>query len=451
MVGLAFGDEGKGAAIDFFSRLFPQATVCRFNGGPQAAHHVLTPGGREHVFAQLGSGLFVPGVKSMSLETVYCEPLAALHEYRILEDKGVPLSGRLRFDEQCPVVTPYHKALGQLRELARRNRHGSCGLGVGELWQDERGGLPVIRLADLKTTGRRELLIRIRSLLGEKARTIGRVDHPRAREALDLFCDEQAFDYYFNKIDEFLQTAECAPVHVEPPVLFEGAQGALLDARHGFFPYVSVTDATQSNKLPAYRIGLIRAIWTRHGPGPFPGEDERIVLPEDRCNRTNFWQGPVRRGWLDLVLLHYALSFVQVDALGLTCIDHAQGQNYFLVRAYRFYSPATDAGEFFELDEKGEAIRIRRLPGTIAEQQRLTELLELCRPVLENHPAPVFDEGTGDSSGLADYLQKETGKPVVYFSAGPTALQKTWAGPVRWRPAAVPSRLTFTLHPGDNP
>jgi len=429
VVGLAFGDEGKGSAIDFFSRMLPTAVVGRFNGGPQAAHHVLTPGGREHVFAQFGSGLFVPGVKSQSLKAVYFDPLAALQEYHVLEGKGVRLAGRLHFSPECPIVTPFHQALGQLRELSRTHRHGSCGLGVGELFQDERAGSVVLRAGDLYRPDRRRLLGTIREHLKEKAMNLGSIDHPRARKAMDLFRDDLAFDYYISKIDEFLEMID-PPQRFPAPVIFEGAQGALLDRRYGFFPHVSVTDSTALHALNAYRLGIIRTIWTRHGPGPFPTEDERIVCPPDRYNGNNFWQGPVRHGWLDLVLLRYALSFLRIDALGLTCMDHAVDRDFFVNRAYQLPAGLTDAEEFFEINANGQAISIHQLPQSLMEQERLTKLLFHCRPVLEELPAPSRSGDVVEAPALVEYLFRETGKEVLFFSAGPTATGKTWRGPL---------------------
>ena len=135
--GLGFGDEGKGSVVDFLCspRLpSPARTVIRFNGGAQAAHNVLTADGRHHTFAQFGSGSFTPGVRTHLSRFVLVDPLALAAEAAHLASAGVPDAlDRLTVERDALLVTPYHQAANQTREAARgRDRHGSCGMGIGE-------------------------------------------------------------------------------------------------------------------------------------------------------------------------------------------------------------------------------------------------------------------------------------------------------------------------------
>ena len=135
--GLGFGDEGKGSVTDFLcsSRSRdPAHAVVRFNGGGQAGHNVVTADGRHHTFAQFGSGSFTPGVRTHLSRFMLVDPLALAAEAAHLIAAGVPGAlGRLTVDRDARLVTPYHQAANRARELARgRDRHGSCGMGIGE-------------------------------------------------------------------------------------------------------------------------------------------------------------------------------------------------------------------------------------------------------------------------------------------------------------------------------
>ncbi|HEY7215209.1 MAG TPA: adenylosuccinate synthetase, partial [Thermoanaerobaculia bacterium] len=133
LVDLGFGDAGKGLLTDFLVRRSGATVVVRYNGGAQAGHNVVTPDGRHHTFAQLGSGSFVAGVRTFLSRHVVVHPTALLAEAAALRAKGVgDALDRVRLSERALVITPFHQAAGRLRELARgAARHGSCGVGVG--------------------------------------------------------------------------------------------------------------------------------------------------------------------------------------------------------------------------------------------------------------------------------------------------------------------------------
>src|SRR5262249_9143254 len=135
--GLGFGDEGKGSVVDFLCsprRPDPARAVIRFNGGAQAAHNVLTADGRQHTFAQFGAGRFIPGVRTHLARLRRADPLGLGAEAGCLASARVPDAlARLTVDRDAPLVTPYHRAANRARETARgRDRHGSCGMGIGE-------------------------------------------------------------------------------------------------------------------------------------------------------------------------------------------------------------------------------------------------------------------------------------------------------------------------------
>lgn len=137
--GLGFGDEGKGTIVDYLTREYNAKLIVRFNGGPQAAHHVVTPEGITHVFSQFGSGTFVPGVNTYISPRVVFDPLALIKESVALKEKGIqyPLR-RLFVNKDCLIVTPFHKIISRMLETARKEKRGTCGKGVGEVRKDEK-------------------------------------------------------------------------------------------------------------------------------------------------------------------------------------------------------------------------------------------------------------------------------------------------------------------------
>ncbi len=134
LLGLGFGDCGKGLFTDALTRTLGAHTIVRFNGGAQAGHNVVLPDGRHHTFSQFGAGSFVEGTMTVLASPVVVHPSAILVEARALERVGLAdAMTRLMIDGECRVTTPFHQAAGRLREYARgRAAHGTCGVGVGE-------------------------------------------------------------------------------------------------------------------------------------------------------------------------------------------------------------------------------------------------------------------------------------------------------------------------------
>lgn len=352
VLGCGFGDEGKGALVDALARARAgggRPLVVRFNGGPQAAHHVVTPDGRVHCFAQFGAGALA-GARSFLSRFMLVEPLALAREADVLRHAGLvdPL-GDLVVDRRCAVVTPFHRLLGRIEELSRgAGRHGSCGLGVFPAWRDAHNP--------------HALCLRVGALFDDRARLVRALRHiqlsklDRAEQLADAAPDpaiapllaelarpdlaEVVADLYLAiaarlVVDEGEQLRQC--LRDRPgAVIFEGAHGALLDADRGFYPHVtpSPVDFGQAEALlaeqpgapPLRRLGVLRAYSTRHGPGPFVAEDPALDLPEPH-NRAGDWQGPMRLGWFDLVAARLGLAIAgRLDGLVLTHLDRLAGR-----------------------------------------------------------------------------------------------------------------------------
>jgi adenylosuccinate synthase len=441
VVDLGFGDAGKGAVTDFLVRDRSAHTVVRFNGGAQAGHNVVTPDRRHHTFSQLGSGTFVAGVRTHLASTTVVHPTALLVEARALAQVGVPDAlERLTVGGDALVVTPFHQAACRLRELARgEGRHGSCGVGVGEAVSDALAGEEdVIRMRHLRDTA---VLRRALERTRERKRadldaTSGRGDaSPAADREWRMLEDPSVADDWIDRVlplrsgthvvdDDWLRQCLRAP----GAVVFEGAQGVLLDQDRGFHPFTTWSSCTfdaASSLLDALgydgavtRWGVLRTYCVRHGPGPMPTEAPELAssLPEPH-NPSGPWQGAFRVGWPDLVLTRYALAVSRADALALTHLDALQRvERWQVCRAYRGRGPRFEPALFESPSDEGHRA-IKLAPSVDLEHQHaLTQSLFDVSPVLE----PMASGARADEQWAAT-LADELGVAARLGLYGPTA------------------------------
>lgn len=428
-VDLGFGDAGKGSLVDFLTRVYGAHTVVRYNGGAQAAHRVVLGGdaGGEHVFSQFGSGALAGAGTHLS-RFMLLDPPAMLAEAEHLRALGLADAfASTTVEAGALVITPFGRAINRLRELARgANRHGSCGVGVGETVDDHlRHGERVLFAGDLRdpaAVARKLRFLREVALAKLRALAPALPDTPAVERELEPLRDPGWAEWLAERYAEFARRTQLVgPGHLRTilgrrgAVVFEGAQGALLDEWRGFHPYTtwSTTTLANADRLlaeaghsgPSTRIGITRAYATRHGRGPLPSEDAALTraLPDAR-NLDHPWQQGFRVGWLDLVLLRYACAVVgPLDCLALTCVDRLEGLRELWVCPRYSHDGAP----------------IARLPvapqPSLEHQERLTALLMGCRPALEPLESP---------EALPGLLNAALGLRVGLLSAGPTAADK---------------------------
>ena len=341
VIGLGFGDEGKGSWVDHLVRQHGARTVIRFNGGAQAGHQVVTADGRSHIFAQFGSGMFVSGTDTLLSRFMLVEPEAILKEASVLQSKGIenPMS-RLIISENAPVVGPYNRLLNRIAECYRGDsRHGSCGFGIGVTQQDvETLGDQALYMRDLKYDGG---LRKMQYLLKLKCQQSAEYADARTEalihrmQSIDLPHYADLFLRVYHQA-QVISEEECGDIIRDGSSVFEGAQGVLLDQCYGFFPHCTRSHCTFRNALTLLneagfdglvaKTGLLRAYGTRHGAGPFPTEDGRLEVPPCH-NHFNDWQGDFRVGWFDGVLARFSLEVAgSVDVLGITNLDRLSGK-----------------------------------------------------------------------------------------------------------------------------
>ena len=410
VTGLGFGDCGKGTVTDALARRHGARLVVRFNGGAQAGHNVVLPDGRHHTFAQFGAATFVEGVRTHLSAHVVVHPTALAVEADYLARAGVhDAFARLTIDPRCLVTTPFHQAAGRLRESALG--HGTCGVGVGETVRDSLAHPDdTLRMSALHGAGAREQLERIRIRLlaslslrsGERGETDWSVLH-----------DTSVRERWLNAVRalplRLITDEEVAHQHREHTLVFEGAQGILLDEHHGFHPHTTWSNCTARNALHwlrdsphrVERVGVLRSMMTRHGAGPLPSESAELSaqLPEPH-NASAGWQGAFRVGWFDPVLFRYAIAANGgVDWLAVTHVDRKLDR---FVESYGFELPKLNAPE-------GSAERL-------VQQAAMTSMVSAARPTVARIPEGDFIERV---EGALD-------APVGLTSHGPTYADKRW-------------------------
>jgi len=404
VVDLGFGDAGKGVVTDALVRNLGARAVVRFNGGAQAGHNVVTPDGRHHTFAQLGAGTFVPGVRTHFSSHTVVHPTALRVEADRLARVGVhDALARFSVSPRAKVVTPYHQAANRIRERARgAARHGSCGVGIGEVMRDALAApedvIEVRHLYDVRAL--RRLLERARERLRAEVEPLGRF------EESSLF-DDGATDFIGRLPAMRMIEDDAFTASIAGPVVFEGAQGVLLDEWRGFHPYTTWSTCTFDNALEiargceVQRIGVLRTYATRHGPGPFPTERTLPVI--ERHNGHGAWQGGFRVGDLDIALLRYAIAACGgVDGLAVTHLDALPALSPW--RVCVAHRPDDRDGHLFS-DGRPIVGRFRDLE----HQSALTEALFRVTPVL-----------TEPSGHPMRWLEAALGTPVVMTANGPT-------------------------------
>jgi adenylosuccinate synthase len=419
VVGLGYGDEAKGATTDFLAARAEQAgtplsAVVRFNGGAQAAHNVVLPDGTHHTFAQFGSAT-LRGVPTLLSRNMLVEPFAVLAEADALARKGVPDPLSLvSVDPDALLTTPWHWLVNRAKENARGDgRHGSCGRGIGETmaWALDHPDLAP-RVADIAD---RAVLARKLGALRGWALTV-----PGTREAagpgtpdhLTVLADPHDVVDAYRALAARVRVAGPGLLRTlldAGPVVFEGAQGVLLDEWHGWHPYTTWSTTTTQNALGlladagrpagAFRLGLVRTVTTRHGAGPLVGDDPALAGRLDEPhNGLNPWQRAFRVAPFDAVAHAYALAVSPCDGLSVSHLDWAPPGGLDATVEYRV----------------PDGTRLDRLAPVwdqdLDRQEQVTRMLGTATAVVRREPGRPQD-AVGRLLGL----------PVVLTAAGPTA------------------------------
>lgn len=352
VIGSAFGDEGKGLITDVLASRHAGTLVVRFNGGAQAGHTVVTPDGRRHVFSHFGSGALA-GAATLLSRFFVVNPVLFHPERERLARLGV--CPKVLIDPRAAVTTPFDMFVNTALERRRGSgRHGSCGVGFGETVGRSSETSFGLTVGDLAAPGRKLRAIRDQwlprrlSQLG-LAMTEAERDTLLAEGLLARFITDAA-----GMLDVCTLADEGIALRRAAHVVFEGAQGLLLDQDMGYLPHVTrshtglrnvgaLLTGTGITQLDVHYV--LRPYLTRHGAGPLPGELAAPPYPGivDLTNLPNAWQGPLRFALLDLDRLSTTITRDRAHArlpahvrlrkhVAVTCLDQVAGEVRFLAR-----------------------------------------------------------------------------------------------------------------------
>ena len=326
VVGAQWGDEGKGKIVDYLAAAFDY--TARYAGGHNAGHTVIFNNHRI-ILQLIPSGIIRPGKKAVIGTGTVVDPAALVAELENLRKSDIDVRGRLFLSNRAHVIFPYHREMDRAAEAARgAAKIGTTSRGIGPAYEDKasRRG---IRVCDLDTEHFAE---KIAPVIAEKnmisAATFG---HPLETAGLI----EQYLELASHIRGLVTDTAVLLNEALDrgEPVLFEGAQGTMLDIDHGTYPYVTSSNATSGGAATGLGVaptritgvvGVTKAYTTRVGSGPFPTEMVDLDAHEVRTRGNEFGAvtgRPRRCGWLDLVVLRYAKMLSGIDSLAVTKLD----------------------------------------------------------------------------------------------------------------------------------
>lgn len=332
VLGTQWGDEGKGKIVDL---LTDQASlVARFQGGHNAGHTLVIEG-EKTVLHLIPSGVLREHIQCLIGNGVVLAPDALLKEIAELEAKGVPVRERLKISPACPLILPYHIALDQAREAKRGSaKIGTTGRGIGPAYEDKvaRRGL---RLGDLRDKQRfaskLKEVMEYHNFILQNYYRMEPVSYDTVLEET-LAMGEQIMPMV-DDVTTILHKCRTSGANI----MFEGAQGSLLDIDHGTYPYVTSSNTTAGGTATGsgfgplfldYVLGITKAYTTRVGSGPFPTElfDEVGAHLAEKGHEFGATTGRPRRcGWFDAVALRHAVNINSISGICLTKLDVLDG------------------------------------------------------------------------------------------------------------------------------
>lgn len=449
--GMGFGEEAKGATVEWLTRKLKAHTNIR-SGGCQSGHQIVLENGIEHQFTHFGAGTF-EGAKT-HLVNMVISPVDLFREAVELEEKGVknPFS-LVTVDGKCLTITPYHSAISRFREIMRGDdKKGTVGKGVGEAVRDS--GNPDISI-------RAEEYYKDPSRLAEKVENIRRSKLQVAQEILsknngnmpdeakieyELLLNQdlvgltvESYKYFADIVDITDKSFINKLLSKDGSIVVEPDHGVLHHPWYGFVPHVTQVDPTSEGLISminkskyngkVFRLGVNRAYMTRHGAGPLVSYSPEMsrTIKETHNNKAedNAWLGEFRSGYYDIVAMKYSIEVSggkdAYGGLNLSYMDEVvKAKEWGVCIAYEYEGKLFDLEKYFNL-ENGLITGIKVHPNTrdinhLNHQIQLTQLLKECHPVLTT----LKPEGKKPLSEVfINFVEDNLAIPVVSTSSGP--------------------------------
>jgi adenylosuccinate synthase len=414
VIGLQWGDEAKGKLVDLLTE--DHDIVVRYAGGANAGHTVVS-GGQTWKLSIIPSGILRDGVACVVTGGVVLDPAKVIDEMNGLEARGIAMEGKLRLSDRAHVVFPWHVVEDKLLDgsLSGGRAIGTTGRGIGPCYRDKVGRALAIRLGDLT---RPDFRAKVEHVVDFKNRLFASWPTGTA-EPLDAAAIHAQYAAYAERLAPFVGDTTAYlldAVESGRRLLFEGAQGSLLDIDHGTFPFVTSSNSSgvgvaSGSGVPGRWIdrviGVVKAYSTRVGGGPLPTEQENAIgmhLRERGREYGTVTKRPRRCGWFDAVAARYTARLSGVDELAVMLLDVLGGLDELKICSA------------YEID--GE--RTTQFPSQLAD-------LEKAVPIYETVPGWPEELGTvRDERGLpanarryVDRIAELLGRPVTIVSVGP--------------------------------
>lgn len=331
VVGSQWGDEGKGKITDLLSE--EANIIVRYQGGCNAGHTVVK-GDEQYIFHLIPSGILHKRVKCLIGNGVVIDPESLLQEIESLKKKNIEIDGNLLIDFKAHVVLPYHKTLDEMKETKRgKDKIGTTKRGIGPAYIDKiaRTGIRMIDLINEKSLSKKlENNLNEKNTIFEKLYGV-KISNQEKKDIIKKYREYgQLLKKYVIDISLYLNQA----INEDKKILFEGAQGTLLDIDHGTFPYVTSSNPIAGGACIGTGVGptkidrvmgITKAYTTRVGRGPFPTEIQGEEIEEyirQKGGEFGATTGRPRRcGWFDAILVNYAVRINGMDSIVITKID----------------------------------------------------------------------------------------------------------------------------------
>jgi adenylosuccinate synthase len=413
VIGTQWGDEGKGKVVDWLTD--HAQGVVRFQGGHNAGH-TLVIGGQKTALQLIPSGIMRAGVACYIGNGVVLSVPDLLREIDKLEASGLEVAARLKVSEACPVILPYHTALDAAREAARGDaKIGTTGKGIGPAYEDK-VARRAIRVADL--VNEKRLAEKLRENLDYHNFVLVNYLHAKAVDYSKTFDDACATVPRIRPMVTDVSSALYAAHNAGANLLFEGAQGSLLDVDHGTYPFVTSSNCVAGNAAAGsgvgpnmlhYVLGITKAYTTRVGSGPFPSELSTDDGVGKHLSAVGHEFGTVtgrarRCGWFDAALLKRSVQINGVSGMCLTKLDVLDGLDSLkLCTGYKLHGKQVD---IFPVGAEDAAA---------------------CEPIYEEMPgwkdatvgAKSLDALPASARAYVKRIEELVGVPVDMVSTGP--------------------------------
>jgi adenylosuccinate synthase len=412
ILGVQWGDEGKGKIVDLLAPSF--AIVARSQGGHNAGHTVFV-NGEQFILHLIPSGILHEGVVCVIGNGVVVDPAALFAEIDHLADQGIDTTGRLFVSDRAHVILPYHRDLEAVsEERLGKQAIGTTSRGIGPSYEDKAGrrGIRIADLANRSVTGRLMTLLDANVSARNSAITGDPMSSRRLLAEMETVWARLAPMVTDTSVLLHNALAE------NTPVLFEGAQGSMLDIDHGTFPYVTSSNSTIGGvctglgvgpKAIEAVLGIVKAYTTRVGSGPLP--TELTGSDGDRLRESGKEYGastgrPRRCGWFDAVAVKYAVQVNGIEALALTKLDVLDDEDEIKIcTGYRcgdnvLMTPPADIGQLGRCEPEYEILPGWAGDGNCAGVRRESDLPSAARAYIERLeelsgvPAAIISTGS---------------------------------------------------------